>query len=248
MASKKSDKHADDGHSGGEDHKDTGASGEKHAKKAATGTAAANVLRNPVTWALGGVAALAALLFSGILPTAPVGTSPTSYSPDSTTIAENDGGTGSPSQRATRRTARLNAGECYAIVQEARADNRREWERQLTSKVRKDCARTIQEARWVDGRTPLQVEASRTRTQSMGDTEIVRVSVAYSDLDLSTPSGAASILDRVRRAAMEACGGQPDLRDLAAQRPFKECVDRSMDGAIAQLRAPRVTALYRQPG
>jgi UrcA family protein len=81
-----------------------------------------------------------------------------------------------------------------------------------------------------------------------GDAEIVRVSVPYGDLDLTTSAGAQRALDRVRRAAIQVCGGQPDIRDLAARRRFRECVDRTMDSAVAQLRAPRVTALHRRSG
>jgi UrcA family protein len=253
MASKgdthKGDTHSDDGHSGGDDH-GSGKSGAQPAKKAGGGNAVVNVLRSPVTWALAGVGALAAVVFSGVIPSSPtVETQPASYSsPDSSTVAESDADVSSPSQPNARRTARLDARECHSIVQGARADYGRDWERELASNVRNDCARTIQEARWVDRRQPLQVEAPRTQMPGAGDAEVVRVSVAYGDLDLSTPAGAERVLDRVRRAAIEACGGQPDPRDLAAQRPFKECVARSMDGAVGQLRAPRVTALHRQAG
>ena len=95
MASKgdthKGDTQSDDGHSGGDEHA-SGKSSAQPAKKSGGGNAAANLLRNPVTWALAGVAALAAVVFSGVVPMPTVQTQPSSYStPDSTTVAESDG-------------------------------------------------------------------------------------------------------------------------------------------------------------
>jgi UrcA family protein len=251
MASKH-DTHSDGGHGGGGggDHGGGHAAGGTKAKSGGGFLKSlANVLRKPVTWVVAGVGALAAALYSGVVPMPQVGTAPSSYSaPAPTDTAESGGDVRAPSEPGARRTARLNARTCHAIVQQARADHGRDWERELSSKVRRDCGRTIQEARWVDGRAPLEVEGTRGRMPGAGDDEIVRVSVPVGDLDLTTSAGAERVLDRVERAAVKACGGQPDMRDLEARRAFRDCVARSMDRAVAQLGAPRVTALHRRPG
>jgi len=243
------------GDQGGGDHSGGGAKQAKSGGGGGGGNWAMKLLRNPVTWAVAGVGALLAVVLSGVVPTPTVGTvetSPSTYSvPESqgaADVAESDGDVRSPSQPAARRSARLGARACHSIVQRARADHGRDWERGLTSKVRNDCGRTIQEARWVDGRAPLQVEARRGRMPGATDAEVVRLSVPYGDLDLTTSAGAELVLDRVKRAAIQVCGGRPDIRDLEASRAFRECVDRNMDSAVAQLRAPRVTALHRRPG
>jgi UrcA family protein len=243
----KDDTHGGGDHGGG----GHGGSGAKHATSGGSGGGnwVMKLLRSPVTWVAAGVGALLAAVVSGVVPIPTVGTdgtSPSSYSaPESPDVTASDGDVRSPSQPGSRRTARLGARACHSIVQRARADHGRDWERQLPPKVRKDCGRTIQEARWVDGRAALEVEEPRARP---GDAEIVRVSVPYGDLDLTTSAGAERFLDRVKRAAIQVCGGQPDIRDLAARRAFRECVERTMDSVVAQLRAPRVTAMYRQPG
>jgi UrcA family protein len=237
------DSHGDD-HGG--DHGDHGGGGEKHGKASGGGGGGGNwatkLLRNPVTWAVAGVGAvLVAVLASGVqLPT--VGTTPSS---DGVTGPQEVADGSSPGER---RSARFSARTCALKVEQARAAYGRDWERELSRKVRNDCGRTIQEARRDDRQSPQQAEGPRGRTSFPGDVEVQRMDVAYGDLDLSTPEGAERFLARLRNAAARVCGGRPDLRDLEARRAFKDCFDRNMNNAVAQIRAPRVTALHRQAG
>jgi len=234
----------DDGHSGdhGGDHGDHGG-GDQHAKGGGGKSGgAASLLRNPITWAVAGAGALLVAAFAGGVPTSTVGTDPSSYS----TSEPQDAADGSsPSER---RSVRYSARTCAAKVEQARAQYGRDWERELPRKVRTDCGRTIEAARRDDRRSPQQAEGPRARTPFPGDVEVQRIDVAYGDLDLSTSEGAERFLVRLRTAAIRVCGGRPDLRDLEARRAFKECVDRNMNNAVAQLRAPRVTALHRRSG
>ncbi|MDZ4870075.1 MAG: UrcA family protein [Alphaproteobacteria bacterium] len=233
----------DDGHGGdhGGDHGDHGG-GDKHAKTSGGGNRAANLLRNPITWAVAGVGALLVAVFASGVPTSTVGTSPSSYDVSDSSDAT-DG-----SSPAARRSARYSARTCAAKVEQARAAYGRDWESELPRKVRADCGHTIQEARRDDRRSPQQAEGPRGRGPGTGDVEVKRLDVAYGDLDLSTSMGAERFLQRLERAAISVCGGQPDIRDLEARRAFKDCVERSMDSAVAQIRAPRVTALHRRAG
>jgi UrcA family protein len=221
----------------GGDHGDHGA-GEKHAKASSGG--GPDLLRNPITWAVAGVGALLVAVFASGVPTSTVGTSPSSYD-----VSDSPNATDGSSPTA-RRSVRYSARTCAAKVEQARAAYGRDWENELPRKVRADCGRTIQEARRDDRQSPQWAEGPRGSAPGTGDVEVKRLDVAYGDLDLSTRSGAELFLQRLERAAVNVCGGRPDLRDLEARRAFKECVDRSMDAAVAQIRAPRVTALHRQ--
>jgi UrcA family protein len=74
----------------------------------------------------------------------------------------------------------------------------------------------------------------------------ISVAVRMSDLDLSRPDGAQVLLGRLRHAASIACGGRPSSpADLAAWQAYNACFRHSLDGAVGQVRAPLVTALYR---
>jgi UrcA family protein len=238
----------DDGHGGdhGDDHGDHGG-GDKHGKASGGGGGGGNwatkLLRNPVAWAVAGVGAVLVAVFASGVQIPTVGTAPPSSNDisDSQPVAD-----GSPP--GERRSVRYSARTCALKVEQARAAYGRDWERELSRKVRADCGRTIQEARRDDRLSPRQAEGPRGRGPFPGDVEVQRMDVAYGDLDLSTPDGAERFLARLRSAATRVCGGRPDLRDLEARRAFKECYDRNMDSAVAQIRAPRVTALHRRSG
>jgi UrcA family protein len=64
--------------------------------------------------------------------------------------------------------------------------------------------------------------------------ESVSIKVKYSDLDLGTTAGAKTLLRRIRGAAEEICGVD------GINRP---CVEDTVNGAVARLNSPVVTAL-----
>jgi len=61
------------------------------------------------------------------------------------------------------------------------------------------------------------------------------VEVHYGDLDLSTPDGAKSMLERIKRAAWDACKLPPGT---PVQR---RCIAETVTQAVADLKAPEVT-------
>ncbi len=88
--------------------------------------------------------------------------------------------------------------------------------------------------------------ASQAAPAQMSDSGVISVAVPISDLDLSRPEGAKALLGRLHRAAIVACGGRPDTRlDLASVQAYNACIHASLDGAVDQVRAPLVDALYR---
>lgn len=71
--------------------------------------------------------------------------------------------------------------------------------------------------------------------------------VAYGDLDLTTPSGAHTLLDRLNRAGGKVCGARAldpgyDLQTLLR---VKACRRAAVGRAVDRLDAPLVTAAFR---
>ncbi len=89
-------------------------------------------------------------------------------------------------------------------------------------------------------------EAAPAYRAQTSDSGVISVAVPISDLNLSQPDGAKALLGRLHRAAIVACGGRPQTQlDLARMQAFQACLHTSLDGAVDQVRAPLVSALYR---
>jgi UrcA family protein len=74
------------------------------------------------------------------------------------------------------------------------------------------------------------------------DIQQVSTTVHLGDLDLSTSDGAQAAMSRIRRAAREDCGPDPDVREFDSRRQYNQCVDQAVDRAVASLDMPMVTA------
>ena len=83
-----------------------------------------------------------------------------------------------------------------------------------------------------------QTAAAQTRVV---DPDAVSIKVSYTDLNLSNPAGAKTLLHRIHEAATDICG-EPD-RDLAALIQNQACMKATIDRAVASLNDPMVTAL-----
>lgn len=68
----------------------------------------------------------------------------------------------------------------------------------------------------------------------------------YDDLDLADPAGATAMLARIRHAAARVCRASPFTggTDINSIERFDACYRQSVDRAVAQLDAPRVTAAF----
>lgn len=75
----------------------------------------------------------------------------------------------------------------------------------------------------------------------------MRVVVSYGDLDTSRPAGARVLINRLRVAASQVCGGEPYIRDLTSRARYRTCTRQAMDVAVASIGAPLVVALYGEP-
>lgn len=70
------------------------------------------------------------------------------------------------------------------------------------------------------------------------------IDVPYGDLNLSRRAGAEVALSRIRAAATQVCGGQPENLDLTAFARYRSCVSAAVRNAVADLNAEMVTQLY----
>jgi UrcA family protein len=77
------------------------------------------------------------------------------------------------------------------------------------------------------------------------DDQLRSQSVAFSDLDLHTGSGAVTAVGRISVAARAVCDEYADsTRDIRARLASKRCRHDAMESAVTRLDSPRVTAAY----
>ena len=69
------------------------------------------------------------------------------------------------------------------------------------------------------------------------------VAVRYADLDVSHVTGAKVLLQRIKTAAIRACGGAPDLREFQRRADFDQCRKSAVASAVARVNAPVLTAM-----
>ncbi len=72
--------------------------------------------------------------------------------------------------------------------------------------------------------------------------DLRQVVVSFADLNLNTPTGQTALKARIHRAAMEACGAQPDNKDLRALAAYHGCVQQSIGAATAAVPAATLVA------
>ena len=70
-----------------------------------------------------------------------------------------------------------------------------------------------------------------------------RAVVRYADLDISSPQGAATLYNRIRSASEALCAPLYS-RDLGSKFRAEACVKRAIEGAVAKVNRPGLSALY----
>ena len=81
-----------------------------------------------------------------------------------------------------------------------------------------------------------------TATAEPGAT-VREVQVRFAPADLSTPTGAARVWERIKLAAHQACAPAPERRSMPDQQNFKNCIRRAATAAVTQLNAPLLSQL-----
>jgi UrcA family protein len=65
------------------------------------------------------------------------------------------------------------------------------------------------------------------------DDEAPRMAVVtYADLNLNTAQGHAILVARIRQAAVNVCGPEPDSRDLKRLPSFRQCITQTVNTAV----------------
>ena len=67
--------------------------------------------------------------------------------------------------------------------------------------------------------------------------------MTYTDLNIDTPEGAKALYARVRAAAAMVCSPY-EARDLQRRAIWKNCVDNSVDSAVAKINSSLLTAIH----
>jgi UrcA family protein len=77
-------------------------------------------------------------------------------------------------------------------------------------------------------------------------TDALQAKVKYGDLNVSSPSGAATLYSRIRVAADSVCHPFRPLNpgDLAAGQVFTACVKKAMSNAINAVNQPALFTIY----
>ena len=69
------------------------------------------------------------------------------------------------------------------------------------------------------------------------------IKVSYSDLDLTTQAGAATLYSRIRGAARQVCGYEGVT--YAETSSWRRCFSDAVGNAVAKVNSPQLTALHQ---
>ena len=73
--------------------------------------------------------------------------------------------------------------------------------------------------------------------------DVPQAIVKFADLDVSTTGGAAALFNRIRYASEGVCSPL-DHGDLASKFRQKQCVKQAIQGAVAKVNQPALSAVY----
>jgi UrcA family protein len=74
--------------------------------------------------------------------------------------------------------------------------------------------------------------------------DMISVTVAYGDLNVSNPQGAATLYRRIGAAAREVCGSYLDSWELRARAARDACVHQAVTDAVTKVGQPELFAIY----
>lgn len=85
--------------------------------------------------------------------------------------------------------------------------------------------------------------AASAPASAQSQSDPVRVTVSYADLNIDRPQGAKVLLQRIQVAADRACGGAPDLRLLTERANYDRCRAHAVAAAITAVNSPTLAAM-----
>jgi UrcA family protein len=98
---------------------------------------------------------------------------------------------------------------------------------------------------WVVLWTMLSASLSAAATAAESSSDVISRQVSYADLDLTTDKGVERLYGRITSAAEFVCD-RSNVRSLVAVVEKRECTERAIARAIADVNAPRLTSLRRE--
>lgn len=102
--------------------------------------------------------------------------------------------------------------------------------------------------KWVGGFAALCLTIGAQQASAEAEFEDFRsITVSYSDLDLTKQAGIETLYSRINWAARAACGPTSLHKYdtfLSPRKAWRECVDRAIANAVAEIDEPRLTALH----
>ena len=78
------------------------------------------------------------------------------------------------------------------------------------------------------------------------ESKVKAQAVSYADLDLSKPAGAQTLYKRIQAAARNVCGPVDQYTFVVSAYSFRKCYQAAVEGAVAQVDRPSLTALHRE--
>jgi len=88
------------------------------------------------------------------------------------------------------------------------------------------------------------VSVSASAPTASGDYRVLRMTVAYGDLDVTKADGAAALLDRIERASRVVCGERAGYTMSDARtRLFNTCRARATHYAVDAVAMPQLTQI-----
>ena len=91
--------------------------------------------------------------------------------------------------------------------------------------------------------TSIAFSATSVAGDATPDTSRTAIHIRLADLDLTTSQGTAAAYKRISFAAQSVCSSY-DGADLPQRRIWRQCVNGSIDSAVAQVGDSRLTAYY----
>jgi len=76
------------------------------------------------------------------------------------------------------------------------------------------------------------------------DRKSTSVVVSYSDLDLTDSAAARTLYARLKSAAREVCGSEPEMRELRQSADYHACYARALNKAVLRIDSASLHALH----
>lgn len=83
-------------------------------------------------------------------------------------------------------------------------------------------------------------------TAAAAEPKVKSLAVSFADLDLSKSAGAQTLYKRIKAAARHVCGPTDQYTFVTSASAFRQCFEKAVADAVAQVDRPSLTALHRE--